>query len=82
MNHCKARSREIMTKNEKRRFLAEIILDPAAKMSDRLYAIEIDSKLAGHFAPKRHLIDIGQKTLDCIKGMPTDLGSLGRIIVN
>ena len=49
----------------------------------QLYAIEIDSKLAGHFAPTRHLIDIGQMTLDRIKGMPTGLVSfLGRIIVN
>ncbi|MCX6879380.1 MAG: terminase small subunit [Verrucomicrobia bacterium] len=57
----------ILSRDAKRRMLAGIILDPAAKMSDRLRAIEIDSRLAGHFAPDQVTVETGPKTLEAVR---------------
>ena len=37
------------------------------KTMDKLRAIELDSKLAGHFAPDELVVETGQKTLESIK---------------
>ena len=44
-----------------------IMEDPTVKMQDRLRAMEIDAKLAGHFEPDRVEVDVGEKTLLSIK---------------
>jgi hypothetical protein len=70
-----------MTIDQKRRILAGIIEDSTAKASDRLFAIELDCMLAGHFAPTRHLVELGPKTLRCIKELTANLVSaLDRLI--
>lgn len=37
------------------------------KMADKLRAIELDSKLAGHFEPDQLIVETGPKTLEAIK---------------
>ena len=57
----------LMTRDEKRQVLADIVRDETVKMSDRLRAVEIDSKMAGHFEPDRVEIETGPKQIDLIR---------------
>lgn len=43
----------VMTKFEKREFLRRVVLDGGQKMSDRLYALEIDNKMSGDNEPDK-----------------------------
>lgn len=42
-----------LERQEKRRLLASIARDPNASPSDRMKAIELDSKMAGHLQPEK-----------------------------
>jgi hypothetical protein len=59
--------------DEKRRVLARIVRDPHASSATKLRAIELDSMLAGHFAPKQVVVEIGPNTLDAIRELPQEL---------
>lgn len=43
------------------------VIQVRVKMADKLRAIEMDSKLAGHFEPEQLVVETGPKTLDAIK---------------
>lgn len=57
----------VLTKDRKREMLLEIAESSREKTQDRLRALEIDAKLAGHFEPDRVEVDVGEKTLMTIK---------------
>jgi phage terminase small subunit len=57
----------LLTKERKRELLREMAESGGNKMQDRLRAIEIDAKLAGHFEPDRTEIEVGPKTLLSIR---------------
>lgn len=73
--HIKARVAELqkpvtakplMSRDRKRELLAKIA-EGSAKDTDKIRAMEVDAKLAGHFEPDRAEIEIGPKTLLSIK---------------
>ncbi len=45
------------------------------KMADKLRAIDLDSKLAGHFEAERMIVDVGQNTLEAIRERAKTMGS-------
>jgi phage terminase small subunit len=57
----------LLTKDRKRELLRDIAEDPDRPALVRLRAIEIDSKLAGHFEPERMEIEAGPITLDTVR---------------
>jgi phage terminase small subunit len=57
----------LLTKDRKREILRDMVENPATKPADMLRAIEIDAKLAGHFAPDKVEVDAGPKALDSIR---------------
>lgn len=67
-----------MTKQEKLDMLATIIRTPmnseVVKVADKLRAIEIHSKLLGHFEPDRKEIEYGNQALMSIKERAKELG--------
>jgi len=54
----------LLTKDRKRALLMEFAEDPQIKTPDRLRAIELDAKLAGHFAPEQVTLEKGPNPLD------------------
>jgi len=57
----------LLTKDRKRELLRDIAEDTTEAVLSRIRAIEVDSKLAGHFEPDRTEIDVGSQTLLSIK---------------
>lgn len=57
----------LLTKDRKREILRDIAEDAARPTMVRLRAIEVDSKLAGHFEPDQVVIETGPKTLDAVR---------------
>ncbi len=57
----------LLTKDEKRMFLRRIVESESEKMADRLRALELDAKLAGHFEPDKHVIDAGPDFLETMR---------------
>ena len=52
------------------------VIQTRVKMADKLRAIELDSKLAGHFEPDRIEVEAGSKTLDVIAARAKKVGSI------
>lgn len=67
--------RAMMTRDRKRELLREIAENAAKKDVDRIRAIEVDAKLAGHFEPDRQEIELGPKTLLSIKDRAKQVSS-------
>lgn len=67
-----------MTKQEKLDILATLIRTPmnseAVKVADKLRAIELHSKLLGHFEPDRKEIEFGNQALQSIRERAKELG--------
>ena len=67
-----------MTKQEKLDMLATLIRTPmnseVVKVADKLRAIELHSKLLGHFEPDRKEIEFGNQALMSIKERAKELG--------
>lgn len=67
-----------MTKEEKLTVLAKIIRSPfdsqEVKISDILRAIEVHSKMLGHFEPDRTELQVGNPTLQTIKERAKEVG--------
>lgn len=57
----------LMSKDRKREILRDMVENPATKPADMLRAIEIDAKLAGHFAPDKVEVETGPKALESIR---------------
>ncbi|MEI6606241.1 MAG: terminase small subunit [Verrucomicrobiota bacterium] len=57
----------LLTKDRQREILRDMAEDPSAKPLVRIRAIELDAKLAGHFAPDQLTVETGPKTLEAIK---------------
>jgi hypothetical protein len=57
----------LLTKDRQRAILMDFAENPSIKTSDRIRAIELDAKLAGHFAPELVTVETGPKTLDSIR---------------
>lgn len=60
-------SAALLTRDEKRRILARMVTDPATPVLAKIRAIELDSKLAGHFEPERVTVEAGPVTLESIR---------------
>lgn len=71
-----------MSKDRKREMLMEIAENGENKMQDRLRAIEIDAKLAGHFAAEEMVVEVGSRPIDAIEkraaGMVSMLDAFSR----
>jgi hypothetical protein len=67
-----------MTKEEKLTVLAKIIRSPfdsqEVKINDILRAIELHSKMMGHFEPDRTELQVGSSTLQSIKKRAREVG--------
>lgn len=67
-----------MTKEEKLTVLAKIIRSPfdsqEVKINDILRAIEVHSKMMGHFEPDRTELQVGNSTLQTIKERAIEVG--------
>ena len=59
--------KSVLTLADKREFCREVVKKADAKMSDRLRALEIDAKLAGHFAPEKVEVEDGPNRLQSIR---------------
>lgn len=57
----------LSTRDHKRTLAMRIMEDEKVKIQDRLRAMEIDAKLAGHFEPDRIEVEAGPNTLQAIK---------------
>ncbi|MCX6878705.1 MAG: terminase small subunit [Verrucomicrobia bacterium] len=57
----------LLSRDRKRELLMQEIEEKKFKPADWLRAIELDAKLAGHFAPEQVTVEAGRKTLDGIK---------------
>lgn len=55
--------RALLSKEDKREILRDIIDSATQKTQDRLRAIEIDAKLAGDFAPEKHILEDGPERI-------------------
>lgn len=65
----------LLSRDRKREILAEIATDSTATRSDRIRAMEVDAKLAGHFEPDRVEVEAGPKTLISIKERAAQVSS-------
>lgn len=65
----------LLSRDRKREILAEIAIDSTATRSDRIRAMEVDAKLAGHFEPDRVEVEAGPKTLLSIKERAAQVSS-------
>lgn len=65
----------LLSKDRKREWLRDIIENPGEKTQDRLRALELDAKLAGHFEPDRVEVEAGPKTLLSIKERAAEVSS-------
>jgi phage terminase small subunit len=67
-----------LTKEEKLKVLARLIRTPdnseVVKVADKLRAIELHSKLMGHFEPDRMELELGNTTLQTIKERAKEVG--------
>jgi len=66
----------LLTKDRKRALLMEFAENPQIKTPDRLRAIELDAKLAGHFAPDVVTVDDGPTLLDEISDRANRVASI------
>jgi len=66
----------LLTRDRKRELLARIAEDTTATRSDRIRAIEVDAKLAGHFEPDRMAVETGPSTLESIRERARNVASL------
>ena len=57
----------MLARNDKRIMLARIAKDETVKVADRIRAIEVDAKIAGHFEPERLQVDPGPHSLATIQ---------------
>lgn len=64
-----------MTKDDQRAICREIAIEASGHKLARLRAIELDAKLAGHFAPERIEVETGPKTLDAISERAASVAS-------
>lgn len=64
------------TKHQKRSILLAMILDPLTKPADRIRAIEVDSKLAGHYAVEKVEVDTGPNLLASIEERAKRVGAV------
>jgi hypothetical protein len=71
----------LLSRDAKREMLAKWAEDPNAKLSDRIRAIEIDAKLAGHFEPKQHVVETGPRTLASIEERARRISAVLSIVV-
>lgn len=60
-------AKTMLSRDLKRELLAQMALTAGAKLQDRIRAIEVDAKIAGHFEPDRTEIEVGPRTLQSIK---------------
>lgn len=71
----------LATKEYKRAILLEIINDPNVKPADRIRAVEVDARLAGHYAAERVELDGGQCLLASIEERAKRVGAvLSRVV--
>jgi len=66
----------LLTKDRKQALLMEFAENPQIKTPDRLRAIELDAKLAGHFAPDVVTVDDVPNLLDEIKDRANRVASI------
>jgi hypothetical protein len=57
----------LMSRDRKREILRDIAENPDVSTMARIRAVEIDAKLAGHFAPERVEVETGPRILDSIR---------------
>lgn len=58
---------KLMSRDEKRRIMAEIARDKQAAKVDRIRAASEDAKLAGHYEPEKVTIETGDNTLEALQ---------------
>lgn len=71
----------LLSKDRQREILREIAEDDTRPTMARLRVIEIDAKLAGHFAPERVEIEKGRSNLDDIRERAKNMASALAILV-
>lgn len=75
--------RALLSKDDKREILRDIIDSTSHKTQDRLRAIEIDAKLAGDFAPEQHVIEDGPERIKSARERAASIASpLNRLARN
>jgi hypothetical protein len=59
--------RALMTRDDKRVKLRQIVENESIGIMARLRALELDAKIAGDFAPEQHVIEAGPNTLASVE---------------
>jgi phage terminase small subunit len=65
----------MLSRDRKREILYQIAESSKEKAVDRIRAMEVDARIAGHFEPDRTEIEVGPKTLLSIKERATQVAS-------
>lgn len=68
--------RVLMTRDEKREKLRQIVESESIGIMAKLRALELDAKLAGDFAPEQHVVETSNKTLESIQERARRITSL------